>query len=115
MIADLKPYAAYKDSGLPWLGQVALLLSQGLHGLSECDAKAIAQQRMGCLLLCHAAQFNLPGIGSHLGRESKFSRNKIEKYPYRHDPRLFPVMNQFVLDQGNVAAMLWSNKNERPQ
>jgi type I restriction enzyme S subunit len=22
MIADLKPYAAYKDSGLPWLGQV---------------------------------------------------------------------------------------------
>ena len=23
MIADLKPYPAYKDSGLPWLGQVA--------------------------------------------------------------------------------------------
>ncbi len=22
MIADLKPYAAYKESGLPWLGQV---------------------------------------------------------------------------------------------
>jgi len=22
MIADLKPYGAYKDSGLPWLGQV---------------------------------------------------------------------------------------------
>ena len=22
MIADLKPYAEYKDSGLPWLGQV---------------------------------------------------------------------------------------------
>ena len=22
MIADLKPYPEYKDSGLPWLGQV---------------------------------------------------------------------------------------------
>ena len=22
MIADLKPYAEYKESGLPWLGQV---------------------------------------------------------------------------------------------
>ena len=22
MIADLKPYPAYKDSGVPWLGQV---------------------------------------------------------------------------------------------
>ena len=22
MIADLKPYRAYKDSGVPWLGQV---------------------------------------------------------------------------------------------
>ncbi len=24
MIADLKPYPEYKDSGLPWLGQVPL-------------------------------------------------------------------------------------------
>jgi len=31
MIADLKPYAEYKESGLPWLGQVPLLESGGIE------------------------------------------------------------------------------------
>ena len=32
MIADLKPYLEYKDSGLPWLGRVpcALVTATGL-------------------------------------------------------------------------------------
>ncbi len=31
MIADLKPYAEYKESGLPWLGQVPLLEDDGIE------------------------------------------------------------------------------------
>ena len=31
MIADLKPYAEYKESGLPWLGQVPLLEEGGIE------------------------------------------------------------------------------------
>ncbi len=31
MIADLKPYAEYKESGLPWLGSVPLLEDGGIE------------------------------------------------------------------------------------
>lgn len=30
MIADLKPYVEYKESGLPWLGQVSAKDSRAL-------------------------------------------------------------------------------------
>jgi len=31
MTADLEPYAEYKESGLPWLGQVPLLEAGGIE------------------------------------------------------------------------------------
>jgi len=35
MIADLKPYAEYKESGLPWLGQVPLLEAGGIEAFTR--------------------------------------------------------------------------------
>ena len=31
MIADLKPYAEYKESGMPWLGQLSWLEEGGIE------------------------------------------------------------------------------------
>ena len=57
MIADLKPYAEYKESGLPWLGQVPghwgvrrmkLLLREvdSLDGLKITDAMDLHFKRL---------------------------------------------------------------------
>ena len=70
---------------------------------------------MSCLLPSDATEFNLPRVGANFSGKSEFSKNEIQKHPYRRDPSLLFVMNQFVFDQGGVAAMLRSYKNERPQ
>jgi|GEM_PF-1188713 len=45
MIADLKPYPAYRDSGLPWLGDVPLRTLEEI----TADIFAIEQEAEGLL------------------------------------------------------------------
>ena len=70
---------------------------------------------MSRLLSRDATEFNLPRIGPNLGCKAELPGSQIEKYPYRRDPSLFPVVNQLVFDQGDVAAMLGAHQDERPQ
>ena len=91
------------------------LSSQCLHGFPIGDTKAIAQQRVGNLFPCDATEFNLPLVGPNLGCKVELSRNEIQANPYRRDPSLFTVVNQFVFDQGDVAAMFGAHQDEGPQ
>ena len=44
MTSNLKPYPAYKDSGVPWLGEDA---AQGLQEPAQEDQSGLLEKRRG--------------------------------------------------------------------
>jgi len=53
MIADLKPYPAYKDSGVPWLGEVIIRKCSSSRPLRSTSSIKRTKQKRRSLFWSH--------------------------------------------------------------
>ena len=111
MIADLKPYAAYKDSGLPWLGQVPAhwaickprhigILLKGVGGTKE-DAlpEGVPCIRYGELYTTYSYFIRQPKAFIHPDRASSYT-------PLRYGDVLFAASGESLEEIGKSAVNL---------
>ncbi|WP_394756424.1 restriction endonuclease subunit S [Rhodoferax sp.] len=111
MIADLKPYAAYKDSGLAWLGQVPGhwdvrkprqigLLLKGVGGTKEDALSAgVPCVRYGELYTTHTYFVRRPKTFVHTNRAGHYT-------PIRYGDVLFAASGETLEEIGKSAVNL---------